>query len=484
MAEQHGAPPRRSPPPLLEGADPKRRRADASPTHALDADAGPAPQDLTALTALPSDMLAYLFAFVPLRPRLLVLSAVCKRWRYIVFTSLSALPPLRWAKANLAPALGLFSRLTSLSLTALARIDHPLPGRLRHLCMRRVAALSLTALVELTGLTSLELADCAIGRREFMALLDPLRTSLTSLSLNVFAAGNAAYLHATHFPRLADLELSFAPVKQPGSTNDIVIAHAEQLTRLSVQTIRSVADYASLPRLTSFTVTYYDVSRLAQFMLRHPRVTELRLLGGFTLPAIDAANEAHFAPALRTIALSSPQVEVDLRVLAPLTRLSSLCMPHQLLLFHVAPAALCAQLTALDIHNAFHASPPAVLSLFSNVTSLGFRSQALTDATAPVSLSRLRSLTYREDSPINLANFLRVFMDGCPALSTLCFNAFQYDGVLTEFAASIHQRGVEELILVGAHDVDAAAVQAAKAANRWLWVRTLTLREVSLIKGW
>lgn len=486
MAARRTPSPRRSPPPPA-APTPKRRRAD-SPHLELDRhDVRAAPQDLTPVASLPSDLLVYVFAFSPLRPRLLVLSLVCKRWRHLLLNSITALPPICWATANLAPALGLFPRLTSLSLTALGRIDHPLPGRLRHLCMRRIASLSHTALVELTALTSLELADCAIGRREFVALFDPVRTALTSLSLNVFASANAPYLHATHFPRLVDLEISFSPVQFSATPHGMVIAHAEQLTRLSVASIRAVPEHVSFPRLVAFSVTYYDAQRLANFVSRHPRVTDLRLLRSFTLPAIDQHNAVHLAPALNTITLNSPQPEEDIRVLAPLTRLTRLRLPRQLIAFQYAPAALCAQLTALDVNFAYRASPPSVLSLFPNLTSLGFHAQALTDHTPAVSLPRLRSLTYRirEDTPLHLANFLRVFIEGCPSLTTLCFIDFNSESSweeFVEFTTKLQQRGVTELTLMHVH-LSVQAVRELRAANRWLWIRLLTEREVELMQS-
>lgn len=433
-------------------------------------------------TTLPSDLLRHIFGLFALRPRIHVLSRVCRRWRLLVTQSIVRLPPMRWTDSFEA-AISIFPHLTSLSITARPRIDFALPGHLRQLILRRIAHVSRTALAELTSLDSLELADCGADAADLEALLDGTRTTLTSLSLNP-SFGTlvplTSYLQRARFPRLVDLDI-FAAIQNRNSTADMVSAHAGQLTRLSVQAIRLISDTVSFPYLTTFAVTFYDTPRMMQFMARHSRITSLRLCGGYTLPGI--IPHSPMATALQSIELRSPDREIDLKKLADCPRLTSLLAPNQCISETALSPVLCAQLTALDLSNSHRALPPALLAHFPSLTLLSFRSERLTVATKSVPLPRLRTLTWREadfDPPL----FQRLVLDVCASLTSLrLVGCWQFDASLEEFATKLQQRGVEELTIVTGIVLGEERVREACKALRWIWVRVVPPREGALLNS-
>lgn len=72
----------RKPPERSQGLARKRARGEASSTAAT----------LSLPGLLSTDILRIIFAYVPPRPRIVVLSRVCKRWRELAFASITELP--------------------------------------------------------------------------------------------------------------------------------------------------------------------------------------------------------------------------------------------------------------------------------------------------------------------------------------------------------------------------------------------------------
>lgn len=81
---------------------------------------------------LPSDLVQLVLSHIPTRPRIMVLSLVCKKWRAIVIRTIKFLPPLPFDR--LAAALAQLPSVTALSINyPSARFRTLLPPSLREL---------------------------------------------------------------------------------------------------------------------------------------------------------------------------------------------------------------------------------------------------------------------------------------------------------------------------------------------------------------
>ena len=214
----------------------------------------------TSWVSLPSDVLVETFRLIPVRPRLLVVSQVCRRWRHAAVTSIDALPD------ELAPRLddaasALFVNLREAHVATASEAEE------RRLTPERCAKLrSLT--ISSAGLLPHNSAHCtALQRLSLTAarsratddllasLLRRNAATITSLTLNTVAPWDARSerdqptLHA-----LRTLDLS--AIRQVGAELTAVLTcvllHSPTLTSLSV----TVGDpdllcALSLPRLTA-----------------------------------------------------------------------------------------------------------------------------------------------------------------------------------------------------------------------------------------
>lgn len=157
------------------------------------------------LDCLPSDLLALIVRLVPLRPRLMILSLVCKRWRRLCLQTIDRLPSL--SDGPLCSALRVLPNVTSLGC--------PLPPSLPRLpsTLRELTLLShvwyhrdLTQrLYALPTLTSLDMR----GLRFAGPLLLLHSTSITKLSLLDTTLASAPHIFMISFPHLRTLRLPF-----------------------------------------------------------------------------------------------------------------------------------------------------------------------------------------------------------------------------------------------------------------------------------
>lgn len=138
---------------------------------------GPQPTKETWASA-PTDILLLMFADVPLRPRILVLGVVCKRWRHLALRIPAWLPRLR-PKAT-ASALKVLQNVHGM-------FDVPsqvtAPSSVRDLVLKRGSTVQERCVSGLTGLTALSY-DCSyIPRDVVRAMLTASKTTLTFLTL-------------------------------------------------------------------------------------------------------------------------------------------------------------------------------------------------------------------------------------------------------------------------------------------------------------
>lgn len=193
------------------------------------------------LAALPLDVLVNIFSFIPLRPRLLVVSVLNLRIRHAVLCSVTFLPRTicpYWAKKR-------FPNLLSLRLDTVASVcfedPFPLVG-LRHLFLRQVPGEVMRGISSLRSLVTLTayLGNGVQSDASIFALLQSSAATLTSLSLSVpeERANNVSGSQSTSY-KLIIPALPYCPNLKSLSINSEKLSqalylHATQLTSLTL----------------------------------------------------------------------------------------------------------------------------------------------------------------------------------------------------------------------------------------------------------
>ena len=202
---------------------------------------GAAPSAPLGWSALLADLLVQIFARISLRPRLGVVSLVCRRWRAAVLRSVTAID-------HDAPA----SLFALPSLTAIDDEDRFVSSRLRHAPSPSLRSLSYSPgsvkceCPLLRGLTRLQrlhlrLAPAKVCCAELAALIARNATSLTDLRIKFDATTKRpsftpAFLDAVaRLPSLCSLAVS---VDDPSLARQFVQPHASRLTHLGPQLAR------------------------------------------------------------------------------------------------------------------------------------------------------------------------------------------------------------------------------------------------------
>ena len=176
------------------------------------------------LGVLPSDLASLVLGFIPLRPRMLSVSLVSKRWRTAVLRSVRTFRPWRrlysatsdqprapLTSAELEGTLRLFPSLTDLALGSLLDLGGAtlrLPTTLRTLRFCYGTEFQLAPPLP-SALTSLEtLSSSRWEAIATAALLAASATSLASLGLHKLGPELTPLLECTHFPSLTSVTLA------------------------------------------------------------------------------------------------------------------------------------------------------------------------------------------------------------------------------------------------------------------------------------
>lgn len=204
-----------------------RRTADASSSSPGSRPAKQARSDAPAqstlrpasINDLPTDLLVLLFAFFPVRARMLAAAPVCRRWRAAAFRSITSVDLACINVAGFLPlpaCLAHFPNLTELTFDdSITNNACRIPSTLRSLTIRYKAPANDGPLPALTALNALVKSNPSA----FIPLLRQSVSSLASLEMHLpddRAAVDelAAYLAATHFPALTRLAYD-----QPAATD-------------------------------------------------------------------------------------------------------------------------------------------------------------------------------------------------------------------------------------------------------------------------
>lgn len=245
------------------------------------------------LNALPPELIGIILAYVPLRPRLLIASTVCQRWRAIALRVPTALPPLRPRQAALA--LELLPHVTRMYATLLPQ--RTCLRSLRHLNYRGTKVPALVPFAQLSSLTALSVmcghkAEVSAADGTVIArLVRNCAVSLTSLTLDDLRDVPivVADVYLTH---LRHLSLSLAKRGRVGAS-ELLATHSTQLTSLRI--LRLGRARSDSPAISS---------PVEVVGLRYPLLREAFVHTELSQEDVDLARFTSNAPALTSLQLN------------------------------------------------------------------------------------------------------------------------------------------------------------------------------------
>lgn len=228
-----------------EQAAKKSRTAESAPSASAPSDAA------ASLSSLPLDAVAHLLSFVPLRPRLLVASLVCKAWRRAALECPASIACLQTGADSIFPYETVAKHLPNVvEMIAGPDVPYELFPRLNSLELAEgCASFCKKGARSVTSLTALSLEstarECGCKRTLIQA-----NRGLVHLSIN---------LDDKPFARLPSLTSLHLPVDGPhdkklaeNTHRELLATHAAQLTSLSAPF--ALAKGHTFPKLTSASV--------------------------------------------------------------------------------------------------------------------------------------------------------------------------------------------------------------------------------------
>lgn len=453
------------------------------------------PPDLFA--SLPLDLLGHIVSLIRLRPRLLVLALVSRRWRDAVSRTLTSLTPHAPQELLARPS------LTRLRVTgdAACYLRGPVSPALLDLELEPSAhswagAYPLASsevdcgcehLLTVTSLTRLRLTLSQARCCDLSFHLLPNCANLSELVLHARSTVPRSVgidipgLAALRLPRLRSLS-----IRRIAAAADFVAAHATQLTSLAVEQslllkLRDLphCQLAHCADLCLHTADSLNREFQSALLAIAPRLTSLRVLCAVNVPVsrllvplLVSLRVGHEARSSVNVSLHLLSRVTELRTSARLAYLRDAAFLSNLRSLAVAHGARQAVHDQEDLMYALSAAAPRLRSL--TIWNHISHPQSIAKLSFP-SLRRL-SLVYTRCPPSMITEIIR----NAPALEHLTFTVEPS----AELAPHIdlmriaEQRGVRKLVLGHSHVVDLARSLAAEVAQfRWLVVRFTPLLE-------
>lgn len=282
--------------------------------------ASPLPASVAAggFLATCSDLVQLILSLIPRRPRLLVASLVCKRWRA---AALRTVTHTHMRSRDSVRAFDLLPNLTSISFSPGFLMSASAPARITHLSIKPPVGptdlLDAAPLASLTRLTSIKLY-VSTSTPKLIALLATHASTIQSLRLTVFDLAPANQLPL--LPQLRHLECR----GHPEHVTDLVRATGTQLHSLRIEcdagNIHILLASVSYPVLRTLSLPRLP-SGLA---LSAPLITRLGLTACAAAPDAAAPDAASLVecdarsltlpgryPSLRTLRLILHRVSYD-----------------------------------------------------------------------------------------------------------------------------------------------------------------------------
>lgn len=440
------------------------------------------PKGLT-IAALPLDILVLTFSLMAMRPRLHVLSFVCKRWRTAVLRTITKMKASYFERA--AP---LLPGVTSLSLQGEVAPNYPVPPKLRELFIDMDYGLHKDLAAKFSSVTNLIAINISttrwtVQREAGLELLLSLRHSIASLSL-------AAHLlsHVVYFPHLEHLSIRRRCIfaRDPAADIERVLAmHATQLLSLSFAG-EWCATRVLLPALTQLTLAIGvgEEDLRVSLAADYPRLVELHLTCYPTWLLREEDSLAALASTVRSVRLTRPIEpffgERDLHeLLLSFTNLAHLeLVPAEEMSRIAGWPHLCSAVATLTLSPSQERQP---LACFSRITSLTVSQHLL--SSAPVRLPCLTSLSF---GPLpddrSFLGDLAIIRAGAPLLRHLAVKFSGHGRLPMEELLALLRRddrdGAQQVWRITAPLMAAlsARYDTAFAALKWLDARVTWLR--------
>lgn len=287
--------------------------------------------------AAPRDILQLVLVLIPFRPRILVLSLVCRSWRNAVKHFPTGMPRGLSASA-FRKGLSLLSAVVSIEdLPASVKA----PPTLRHLRVN-FEGMGVEQVATVTGLTSLHVS--ALGSHISMEVYKNNANTISTLSLDMSQSSHQLPEHSRHF-----LSLNFPALST-------LSFHLRPLTPLSQRSFCSVISrYSS--QLTSLSIYGGRVWWLdALATMSFPRLTHLAVLAPASAdeppPLVDLVSHT---PTLRTLGLSPSYPSFPTQMLPWASKITDLHLTADALRSYADLGQFvvaCVQLTSLTMLHA------------------------------------------------------------------------------------------------------------------------------------
>lgn len=404
-----------------------------------------------AFADLPADVVCLIAGYVPLRPRLLVIARVCRRWRAAADLSVtSILPPMYY--------LGAIDRFPNLTACHFQGADG-VPaswtaeqrGRIRSVRFH-FSTENVLRRANFTSLTSLEATLVEDARRALPQIVEANAASLIALKLkairkNIWEEGDPVPPLPLSLPELRSLSISASRVGTVDSVLYFAPLHS-QLTDLAIK-FDIPSHYAtSLPRLRRLTVQLVmGGAKLAGWLRAMPALTALNI-GTLSPERGDIAGFlSDAAPTVEAISLSQKNVWSDKLLHCKRLRHVYLLKDSFSLLPALAPIA--SQISSMEVVTGSERPEQTrfFTQHFTALTKLTLRPDSLRRELPHWRLPHLRELTAHDQSLDYVTEALVAF----PSLVHLCVLGAAECGDLQAFQAelrSAERRGLQSLRLL------------------------------------
>lgn len=427
---------------------------------------------------LPSDLVTFILGFLPVRRRVLVCTLVCKRWRSLVYRTVTVLRPRTLAELRnpLAQLNNIDTLCITLNESEEESTDDPsLPSTVTALSfLHEFQAARFPQRKSWAKLTNLKSLSVTLPQRapsdEALGLLAQCRSCLTHLNMSFFCTG---FSSDWGFPLLRSLEINHelisfhSPELEDSSAfcTNFLRSHASQLDSLKLHTTAwlPILAQVSMSSFVNLTTLALEVSNnfgsiIKSLSVSCPRFSSLSLISeGQLEPALILSA----APYLVSLKFRSHHIASDLldslRLCTKLATFSPVLKPNaEHLPFYIAVGA---SLTSLSLH-AFDADAyaPAWAQLSElQDTCINVRHLNLKLTHDILYIAWYLPLTsLRVDVGQRITALLGQIVPQYPHLRSVSVYNFEYlpsEGELTAALLKAEMAGLERLIVSGFEEV-------------------------------
>lgn len=436
----------------------------------------PAHGSASSLADLPVDVISLVVAHFALRPRLLLIARVCRRWRAAAYRSVTLIPP---PLCYLGP-LDRYPNLTACRFVESAQVPESWTAEQRGRIRSVYFFLSSAEVLRAAKLTSLTSLSVYLDEDALQAVPETVLANANSLAHLKIAKRVGLWSSPPSFPQLtaplpalSSLSLRYL---DPDSLTCFPSVYS-QLTRL--KTLGNYDSCSRLPQLRSAAFDYFTFSEAAIAWVASLRsLTSLRM-GGADCDSNwhpDAKALAIVAPVLASTSLceGTDLTKALLAILPTCKRLSHVCLLRDSLSLLPSLLPLAAHITSMKLCSGDETAEEArYLAHLTSLTELDVLPGPLTAALPHWRLPRLRQLV-TTDMPLA---WLTTALRSLTTLQRLKLSKVHPSSLddVQAFEAEVRaadRRGMRTITIWRCHSVDIRALQRSLG---WL---TLAVTEI------